>query len=292
MELANTSPIFPFKEILAYEALWADKDTSFKSLATLFKKYPNSRPSDFITGNKIEPLSNDIKSFVMGSNTHYKTNILINGTFDFPTQLKDAKEPIELLYYTGDLTLLNTKCIAIVGTRTPSKEGLETTEYITSNLVTDDITIVSGLAAGIDTKAHTTAINGKGRTIAVLGTPLNKVYPKQNEDLQNKIAKEHLLLSQVPFYRYSKQDHRLNRFFFLERNKTMSALTEATIIIEAGETSGSLTQATAAVHQGRKILIWDGCFENANISWPNKFLEKGAIRVRDYQDIRKALKIG
>jgi DNA processing protein len=106
-------------------------------------------------------------------------------------------------------------------------------------LVRDNFTVVSGLAAGIDTVAHTTAIDTGGRTIAVLGTPLTRVYPAANRDLQNRIAREHLVISQVPVRRYERQTPKVNRFFFPERNITMSALTEATVIIEAGETSGA-----------------------------------------------------
>jgi len=287
LQFEDTSPIQPFKEIVAYEALWADKKTTFKSLSTLFAKYPNSRPSDFVEGNKISDLYDEIKKIVFEAN--YKTSLLINGTFDYPEKLKDAEEPVELLYYTGILEYLRTRCIAIVGTRKPSAAALTVTDQMVTKLVKDDFTIVSGLAAGIDTQAHKSTLAARGRTIAVLGTPLNKVYPKENSDLQDIIAKEHLLISQVPFYRYTLQNYLLNKLFFLERNKTMSALTEATLIVEAGEKSGSITQGAAALKQKRKLFIWDGCFNNPEITWPQRFLEQGAIRVKTYEDIKDAL---
>ncbi|RYE40278.1 MAG: DNA-processing protein DprA [Sphingobacteriales bacterium] len=289
LPLQNTSPIFPFREIVAYEALWADAKTSFKTLALMFAKHPGSRPSDFVQKSRTVEVESHLKQVLLNGKNEYKTNLLINGTYDFPEKLKDAQEPIELLYYTGQLDYLHTRCIAIVGTRNPAKKGTEITTEIATKLVKDDFTVVSGLATGIDTAAHRAAINAKGRTIAVIGTPLNQTYPKENSDLQKEIAKEHLLLSQVPFYRYAKQDYRLNRFFFLERNKTMSALTEATLIVEAGDTSGSLTQARAALYQKRKVLIWEDCFHNNSITWPKRFLDKGAIRVSSYEDIKNAL---
>jgi DNA processing protein len=92
----------------------------------------------------------------------------------------------------------------------------------------------------------------------------------------------------VPVKRYEDQDYRRNRLFFPERNITMSALTEATIIVEAGETSVTLIQARAALHQGRKLFILDNCFRKG-LSWPKKFADKGAVRVVDYDDIRKNL---
>ena len=137
--------------------------------------------------------------------------------------------------------------------------------------------------------AHRTAMSLSGRTIAVLGTPLSKSYPKENSELQNEIAKKFLLISQVPVCRYSVQGPRGNRLFFPERNITMSALTDATIVVEAGETSGTLIQSRAALSQGRKLFILDSCFRNPALTWPEKFERLGAIRVKEYEDIRKYL---
>jgi len=147
---------------------------------------------------------------------------------------------------------------------------------------------VAGLAEGIDTAAHTAALEEGGRTIAVLGTPLSEAYPSFNRELQARIARDHLVISQVPVLRYANQFPPQNRLFFPERNVTMSALTEATIIVEAGETSGTLTQARAALHQGRKLFILDSCFDRG-LTWPSRFLAEGAVRVRAYDDIWSAL---
>lgn len=285
----TTKPISPLREIAAYEALWNRDKTSFKTLSNLFASHQGSRPSDFVTENEIESFYSVLKETILNNRLNYKINILLEGTFDYPKELKDAKEPVELLYYSGMLDYLCTRRIAIVGTRQPTNEGLLRTTKLVKLLVQDNFTIVSGLAAGIDTQALTTAIEQKGRTIAVIGTPIDQVYPKENIDLQKKIAMEHLLISQVPFHRYKRQSIAGNRLFFPERNKTMSALSEATVIIEAGETSGTLIQAKAALYQKRKLFILDSCFQNKNITWPHRFLEMGAIRVKDYEDIVSAL---
>ena len=100
---------------------------------------------------------------------------------------------------------------------------------------------------------------------------------------------EHLLVSQVPLLRYRQQNYEKNRFFFPERNKTMSALSLATVIAEAGETSGALIQAKAAIDQGRRLFILDSCFQNKALSWPSKFLSQGAVCVKTYEDIREAM---
>jgi len=156
--------------------------------------------------------------------------------------------------------------------------------------VNRDFTIVSGLAAGIDTAAMESAIAESGRTIGVIGTPINATYPKENTGLQEKVAKEHLLISQVPFYRYANEPFMARKIHFTQRNETMAALSEATIIVEASDTSGSLTQARACLQQGRKLFILNSCFEVPEITWPKTYLERGAIRVREIDDILNALK--
>jgi DNA processing protein len=94
------------------------------------------------------------------------------------------------------------------------------------------------------------------------------------------------VISQVPIVRYSRQHWTGNRFFFPERNATMSVLTEATVIVEAGNTSGTLVQARHALQQGRRLFILDSCFQNPELTWPHKFLERGAVRVKDYDELR------
>ena len=277
--------IQPLVEISAYEALWNRDKSSFKIISEMFKSYPGKKPSDFVTDLELEYINDDLKKLIWSNEFSYRPKLLINNSIDYPNKLKDAQNPVEVLYYSGNLEYLHTKSIAIVGTRNPSEYGVRRAKKLTKLLVKDGYTIVSGLAKGIDTVAHKTAIESGGRTISVIGTPLNKVYPKENKNLQEYIAKKHLLISQVPFYRYSKQGINGNRLFFPQRNKTMSAISDATVIIEASDTSGTLIQARAALYQGRKLFILDSCFHNDKIKWPKRFLERGAIRVVDYNDI-------
>lgn len=284
-EIMMKKPISPLKEMVAYEALWQNKKMSFKYLSQLFASQPDKLPSDLVPEEQIRLLTPIVRDIALNNPIGYRTNLLINGSFDYPKQLRQAEEPVELLYYSGDLDLLSTRSVAIVGTRKPSPKGYRLAVEMAEHLVKDKFTIVSGLATGIDTAAHTTAIENAGRTIAVIGTPLNMAYPAVNVELQTKIAREHLLVTQVPFLRYQEQSINGNKLFFPERNKTMSALSEATIIIEAGETSGTLTQARAALYQKRKLFILEHCFQNKDITWPAYYEKKGAIRVRIYQDI-------
>lgn len=284
----NVGIVKPFKEMASYEALWSKEKASFKKIAQLFSEHPNSLPSSHIHEN-IDKISQQLRDIIIESIDLIKLNILISGTLDYPKRLRDAKEPIEILYYSGNIDYLYSKGVAIVGSRKPSENGIKRAKKLVKMLIEDDFTIYSGLAEGIDTAAHTSALENNGRTVAVIGTPLNEFYPRQNKELQIEIAKKHLLVSQVPFIRYSMQNFMWNRGFFPERNKTMSALSEATVIIEASETSGTLIQAKAALDQNRKLFILQNCFENKSITWPEKFEKLGAIRVRDYDDIRNIL---
>ena len=128
-----------------------------------------------------------------------------------------------------------------------------------------------------------------GRTIAVIGTPLSHVYPKEHAELQTDIAHDHLVVSQVPVMRYESQSYRHNLPFFHARNVTMAALTEATIVVEAGEPSGAVHQARAALKQGRKVFVLDSCFRNDRLSWPAELESKGAVRTRSYDDVKRTL---
>ena len=271
--------ISPLRELGAYEALWDKPDTTFKTLSEKFAARPDALPSDFVPAAKAREYADFVqRRFQEAEVTRY--GVRVHGAGEYPQKLRDAAHPIELLYYQGWWDLAVSRSVAVVGTRNPTRDGIARTKKLVKALVKDDFTIVSGLAAGIDTAAHETAIAEGGRTIAVIGTPLSEVYPRENAQLQRKIASEFLVITQVPVKRYERQDYRKNRLFFPERNITMSALTEATIIVEAGETSGTLIQARAALQQGRELFILDNCFRKG-LSWPQKFADKGAVRVVD-----------
>jgi DNA processing protein len=279
--------ISPLRELGAYEALWDKPETTFKTLSEKFAARPHAVPSDFVSPTKAREYSEFVqRRFREAEVTRF--GVRVHGAGEYPQKLRDAAHPIELLYYQGWWDLADSRSVAVVGTREPTKDGIARTARLVKALVKDDFTIVSGLAAGIDTVAHETAIEEGGRTIAVIGTPLSHTYPKENATLQRKIASEYLIISQVPVRRYERRDYWKNRLFFPERNITMSALTEATIIVEAGETSGTLIQARAALHQGRRLFILDSCFRKG-LAWPKRYADKGAIRVVDYDDIRQHL---
>jgi DNA processing protein len=283
------APISPRRELGAYEALWLEQGATFKTLADRFAKDPTALPSDFVARAAAEACADETLARLKAAGVH-QFGVRIHHAGDYPQKLRDARHPVEMLYYQGAWELTETRGVAIVGSRKASPEGVQRAQQLARALVKRNITVVSGLADGIDTAAHTAALEQpEGRTIAVIGTPLGVVYPRFNADLQARIARDHLLISQVPVLRYARQGVPQNRLFFPERNVTMSALTEATIIVEAGETSGTLTQARAALHQGRKLFILESCFQNSDITWPARFAAEGAVRVREYDDLWNAL---
>lgn len=280
--------ISPVREISAYETLWT-RYSSVPKLAALFKRFNHALPSEValsegITDEEISTVKDVIRDLLPFN----RFGALFYGDLEYPGKLRAAKNPIEVLYYQGRLDVLSSRAVSVVGTRNPSDEGRRRARKIARLLVDNEFTVMSGLAKGIDTEAHKAALEFGGRTVGVIGTSLNNNYPKENRELQLSIARHFLIVSQVPFYQSSKWDYRHNRGFFPERNKTMSALSEATIIVEASDTSGTLIQARAAFNQGKKLFILDSCFDKG-LTWPERFLRKGAIRIEDGTEILEHL---
>lgn len=174
------------------------------------------------------------------------------------------------LFVAGDPQILRHGArVAIVGSRKASAQGLARARKLATRLCERAIVVVSGLAAGIDTAAHHATLAAGGRTIAVLGTPLDQVYPKTNTALQHQIMREHLCISQFPA---GAPIHRKN---FPMRNRTMALLSDATVIIEATDTSGSLAQGWEALRLGRGLFLMKSVAEDATLAWPTKMLYYG-----------------
>ena len=272
-----------YMEMGAFEHLWSNPNITQKKFADYFRE--GKHPSDIVAVDDAKRLAKEVKDILISHNVEH-FGLRVKGTFDFPKKLLDARNPVEVLYYMGNWDLVYApKQIAVVGARIVSAEGIRRTHKLVKGLVENDFTIISGLAEGVDTAAHKMAIACKGKTYAVIGTPLHQNYPKSNAILQKQLASDYLVISQIPVLRYEYQDYRKNRSFFPERNITMSALSDATLIVEASDTSGTLGQARAALAQGRKLFILDSNFRNKNLRWPHTLLGKGAIRVRKIEDI-------
>lgn len=170
----------------------------------------------------------------------------------YPESLKNIPDPPKILYCLGNLEILQ-KNIAVVGTRKITKYGQFVTSNLVKGLVENDITIVSGMALGVDGVAHWTAIRNGGKTVAVLGAGVDVIYPPENKDLYNSILESGgLIISEVP------PGQRVSREMFPARNRIISGLSEAVIVTEAALKSGSLITARLALDQGRDVFAVPG----------------------------------
>jgi len=174
---------------------------------------------------------------------------------------------IDAIYYSGNLSLVKERCIAIIGTRKVSDVGRKRANKFARELVDAGIVVVSGLAAGVDSQALGGAMTNGGRVIAVIGTPLDKAYPAVNGYLQEEIYRDHLLISQFAV------GERTYPSSFPARNRTMAAITDASVIIEAGESSGTLHQASECVKLGRWLGISKSVVEDPRLTWPSQFID-------------------
>jgi DNA processing protein len=153
-----------------------------------------------------------------------------------------------------------------VGSRKVSDKGAERARTLARRLAERGVVVVSGLAYGVDINAHTAAIESGGKTIAVIGTPVDKAYPAAHADVQEQIYRDHLLVSPFPI---GSEVFPSN---FPERNKVMAALSDGTCIVEAGDTSGSLHQARECIRLGRWLFIMRNNLENGSNSWAQRFV--------------------
>lgn len=283
--------IDPLHEAAVWETIWANLSPP------TFKQYSDKQngydlPSDIEFGID-EGYINTTKSQLNEIIQKDSVQILILNSGLYPTGLNKLKFRSPVLYAKGNIRHLFGNLVSVVGSRKASNRGIKAAGAIANKLTRDGYTVVSGLAEGIDTAAHTETVSKGGKTIAVLGTPINEYYPKKNENLQEAIGDNHLLLSQIPFIAYQqikKTNFKLLRNFFPERNKVMAALSEATIIIEASDTSGTLIQARECLKMGKKLLLHESVVQNPNSKWAKTYSGRNNVYTfKSYTDIKKAL---
>ncbi|HEX5494319.1 MAG TPA: DNA-processing protein DprA [Mycobacteriales bacterium] len=196
---------------------------------------------------------------------------------DYPAQLLTVHQRPPFLFYRGTLSTSDASGIAVVGTRKASPTALERAAEIASGLARRGRTVVSGLAAGIDTAAHQAALEQNGRTVAVIGSGLLRAYPPQNADLQERIARQHLVLSQ--FW----PDQAPSKTSFPMRNAIMSGYAAATVVVEAPEHSGARIQARLALEHGRPLFLLDTLLTH---TWAREYAKRpGAAVVSDAGEV-------
>ena len=191
------------------------------------------------------------------------------------------------LYIAGRADLLRIEPrVSIVGSRRAGTEGLARARRLARALAEKGVPVVSGLAVGVDTAAHTAAVEAGGTTIAVLPTPLDaRPYPPENEQLLREIVEKHLAVSQFA------PGSPIRKANFPMRNRTMALISDASVIVEAGETSGSLHQGWEALRLGRLLFIMRSLFDRADLRWPREMLKYGAKVLVEPEDLLSQLEL-
>jgi len=207
------------------------------------------------------------------------------GTPEYPRLLAEISDPPTCLWWRGDRALLSATVVAVIGARAASQEGLIAASEIAFDLARAGIVVVSGLARGIDAAAHRGALDAGGKTIAVLGTGIDRVYPAENERLHDEIASSGLLITEMPPGTPPLEWH------FPKRNRIISGLSRAVVVVEARDKSGSLITARLAADQGRDVMAVPGTIVGGRNRGANALLRDGAKLVESAVDILQELGI-
>ena len=200
----------------------------------------------------------------------------------YPALLKEIRDYPKELYYIGDPKLLQEKCVSIVGSRKTNQYGRSTAYSFGKALGQRGITVVSGMAVGIDTCAHEGALQEKGNTAAVLACGLDLCYPPRNRELKGKIESAGIVLSEYP------PGTAAQRYYFPQRNRIISGLSPLTVVVQAGNRSGALITAELAADQGRDVGAVPGNIDSEYNLGSNKLLREGAFALTGVQDLLEA----
>jgi len=215
----------------------------------------------------------------------YRIKVLIQEDSFYPARLKEIYDYPPILYVRGNLPVQDEPCLAIVGTRRPTIYGRQVTEEIVTDLARSKITIVSGLALGIDSVAHRAALDAGGKTIAVFASGLDIVYPGENANLAQAIMEHGALISEHPLGAKPKPEN------FPLRNRIMSGVSLGVLVVEAGERSGALITANQALEQSREVFAIPGSIFSPTSQGTNRLIQEGAKLVRNYTDILQELNL-
>ncbi len=213
-------------------------------------------------------------------------NLLATGTkiacvedADYPSLLAKIHDPPYLFYYQGELGILGGLCIAVVGSRRASNYGRTQAHRFGREMAQEGIVVVSGMARGIDTEAHRGALEGGGKTAAVLGSGLDIVYPPENGELLKKIVEQGIVISEFPPHTHPEPGN------FPMRNRLISGLSRGLLVVEAQKRSGALITVDFALEQGRDVFALPGPINSKNSEGTNNLIKQGACVVTELNDI-------
>ena len=223
---------------------------------------------------------------LLGGLTKKKMALVLREDAQYPPLLRQIAHPPHLLYVYGETDLTDRFPVAVVGTRRASAYGLTHTREIAAELAQTGVCVVSGLALGIDAAAHTGALDGGGRTVAVLGSALDKPYPQENEPLMRRILESggSVVSEYAPGTRPS-------RYSFLQRNRIIAGMCLGTLVTEGPRRSGALNTATRTLESGREVFALPGNVDSPGAQLPNMLISEGARLVTGAADILSALVI-
>lgn len=208
------------------------------------------------------------------------------GSPRFPALLAEIANPPQILWVRGDISICDKSVVAIVGARAASREALAAAETIAGDLARAGVVVASGLARGVDAAAHAGALDAGGTTIAVLGTGIDHVYPPENEELFERIGRRGLMITEFPPGTLPYPGN------FPRRNRIISGLSRAVLVVEAAEKSGSLITARLAADQGRDVMAMPGLTAGGRNRGAHALLKDGAKLVESAVDILQELGIG
>src|SRR5471030_1987530 len=211
--------------------------------------------------------------------SEFGCHVLISADEHYPALLREIYDPPLVLYIKGELTAKDKNSVAMVGSRMTTHYGIETARKLAYQLAYTGVTVVSGGARGIDTAAHQGALSGKGRTIAVLGTGINLVFPPENAEFFERIASNGAVITQFPFNRPADKQS------FPIRNRIVAGMTFGTVVVEANLTSGALITANMAVEAGRQIFAVPGRIDSPRSKGCHELIKKGAKLCEGAEDI-------
>lgn len=241
-----------------------------------------------VTGAKLKTASNQHDDERLDQQLdllhQHKINILLHNAPEYPAQLKQLNDAPPVLFTRGDINLLNGPQLAIVGSRNASPSGLKTAKDFAADFARSGLTITSGLALGIDSAAHLGAVNEIGRTIAVVATGLDQVYPQRNLALAKEIVNKGLMISEFPPLTPPRREH------FPRRNRLISGLSLGVLVVEADTRSGSLITARLAGEQGREIFAIPGSIHLPTSRGCHQLIRQGAKLVETTTDVLEELK--
>ncbi|MDP3881128.1 MAG: DNA-processing protein DprA, partial [bacterium] len=268
MKELNSSTIY-------YNALAIQHRGNFSALKRLKEKYPNWEKAfkrEFKLKEDAHELSHELKK--------QGVRLILQEDKDFPPLLQEIPHPPLALYCKGNIKI--DKALAIVGTRKAGKPSLIASAEISKNLASLGLSIISGLALGVDSYAHKGALATGGHTVAVLANGLDRIYPSSNNNLANQILKNGgALISEYPLGTEPLRN------LFIARNRIISGLSQAVLVIEAPQKSGALATARFAVEQNRDLYVLPGPARDKNFLGSNRLIQDGASLIIDAHDIAK-----